>query len=142
MSRLLPHIDSTASQQLARIYARFLQPGMQVLDLMSSWQSHLPDGPGDLAVTGLGLNQEELQQNPRLTTQVIHDLNADTRLPFEDTQFDVVVCSVSVEYLIKPLEIFAEVARVLKPGGVICGDIFRSLVSHQGHQPMAGDACL
>ena len=117
MSRLLPHIDSTASQQLARIYARFLQPGMQVLDLMSSWQSHLPDRPGDLAVTGLGLNQEELQQNPRLTTQVVHDLNADTRLPFDDTQFDVVVCSVSVEYLVKPLEIVTEVARVLKPGG-------------------------
>lgn len=116
MSRLLPHIDSTASQQLARIYGRFLEPGMQVLDLMSSWQSHLPDSPGDLAVTGLGLNQQELQQNPRLTTQVIHDLNAQPDLPFEDAQFDAVVCSVSVEYLIKPLDIFAEVARVMKPG--------------------------
>ncbi|NNF95354.1 MAG: methyltransferase domain-containing protein, partial [Halobacteria archaeon] len=116
MSRLVPHIDSTASQQIARIYERYLQPGMQVLDMMSSWQSHLPDSLGDLAVTGLGLNQQELQHNPRLTTQAIHDLNADTRLPFKDKQFDAVICSVSVEYLIKPLEIFAEVARVLKPG--------------------------
>ena len=115
MSRLVPHIDSTASQQLARIYARFLQPGMQVLDLMSSWQSHLPESPGDLAVTGLGLNQQELQQNPRLSTRIVHDLNTDTRLPFNEKQFDAVICSVSVEYLIEPMQILAEVARVMKP---------------------------
>lgn len=118
MTRLLPHIDSTASEQLANIYQRFLQPGMQVLDLMSSWQSHLPEGVTGLAVTGLGLNLEEMQKNPRLTAQVIHDLNDQPELPFEDTQFDAAICSVSVEYLTRPLEIFAEVARALKPGGV------------------------
>ena len=116
MTRLLPHIDSTASEQLANIYQRFLQPGMQVLDLMSSWQSHLPESITDLSVTGLGLNMEELQRNPRLDEQVIHDLNTQPGLPFEENQFDAAICSVSVEYLIKPIEVFKEVARVLRPG--------------------------
>jgi SAM-dependent methyltransferase len=116
MTRLLPHIDSTASQQLAGIYARFLEPRMQVLDLMSSWQSHLPQSVAELAVTGLGLNLEELQRNPQLSQQVIHDLNAQPELPFETEQFDAAICSMSVEYLIKPAAVFSEVARVLKPG--------------------------
>lgn len=116
MTRLLPHIDSTASQQLAGIYARFLEPRMQVLDLMSSWQSHLPQSVAELAVTGLGLNMEELQRNPQLSQQVIHDLNAQPELPFETEQFDAAICSMSVEYLIKPAAVFSEVARVLKPG--------------------------
>lgn len=116
MTRLLPHIDRTASNQLANIYQRFLLPGMQVLDLMSSWQSHLPEGITDLEVTGLGMNKEELQRNPRLNEHVIHDLNDQPQLPFETNQFDAAICSVSVEYLIKPIEVFKEVARMLKPG--------------------------
>ena len=116
MTRLLPHIDSTASKQLATIYQRFIQPGMQILDLMSSWQSHLPEGVPDLAVTGLGLNREELQRNPRLSQHVVHDLNAQPELSFETNSFDLAICSVSVEYLTKPIEVFREVARVLKPG--------------------------
>lgn len=115
-TRLLPHIDSTASAQLAKIYQRFLQPGMQVLDLMSSWQSHLPESVAELEVTGLGMNREELQRNPCLKEHVIHDLNEQPQLPFAADQFDVAICSMSVEYLIKPVEVFQEVARVLKPG--------------------------
>ena len=116
MTRLLPHIDRTASEQLANIYQRFLRPGMQVLDLMSSWQSHLPEEVADLAVTGLGMNKEELQRNPRLSEYMIHDLNDQPQLPFETNQFDAAICSVSVEYLIKPIEVFREVGRVVKPG--------------------------
>jgi SAM-dependent methyltransferase len=116
MTRLLPHIDRIASTQLANIYQRFLQPGMQVLDLMSSWQSHLPEAVTDLAVTGVGMNQEELQRNPRLNQHVIHDLNTQTELPIEADQFDIAICSLSVEYLIRPIDVFKEVARVLKPG--------------------------
>ena len=116
VTRLLPHIDSTASAQLANIYQRFLRPGMQVLDLMSSWQSHLPESVNELEITGLGMNKAELQRNPRLHQHVIHDLNQQTQLPFDANQFDIVVCSMSVEYLIKPIEVFQEVARVLKPG--------------------------
>ena len=88
---------------------------MQVLDLMSSWASHLPDIEG-LAVTGLGMNAGELAQNPQLAHCCVHDLNQDPRLPFPDNRFDAAVCSVSAEYLTQPVEVMRELGRVLKPG--------------------------
>lgn len=114
--RLVQHIDSAAIAVVGGIYARHLQPGMQVLDLMSSWVSHLPESCGDALVTGLGMNARELEQNPRLHERVVRDINADPTLPFATASFDAVLCSLSVEYLIRPFEVFAEVARVLKPG--------------------------
>jgi SAM-dependent methyltransferase len=89
---------------------------MRVLDLMSSWVSHLPGKTAGLDVTGLGLNQEELERNPVLNNRLVHDLNADPRLPFENASFDAAICTVSVEYLIRPVEVIREVARVLRPG--------------------------
>jgi SAM-dependent methyltransferase len=115
-ARLVPHIDSTASRQIGEIYARFLKPGMQVLDLMSSWVSHLPEDPGAISVTGLGMNNEELAENPRLDERVVHDLNAQPELPFPDNSFDVAICSVSIEYLVQPVAVLRELGRVLKPG--------------------------
>jgi SAM-dependent methyltransferase len=116
--RLVPHIDSTASAEVGAIYARLIKPGAQVLDLMSSWTSHLSDADGPVAVTGLGLNEQELAKNPRLDARVIHDLNESPVLPFEDQAFDLVICTASVEYLTRPIEVFRDVGRVLKPGGV------------------------
>lgn len=113
--RLVQHLDGCVRGQIAEVYARFLTPGMRVLDLMSSWVSHLPD-PIDLHVTGLGLNAAELAQNPRLAERTVHDLNETPALPYPDAHFDAVVCTASVEYLVRPLEVFREVRRVLKPG--------------------------
>ena len=113
--RLVQHLDATAIGRVRELYRRFLSPRMKVLDLMSSWTSHLPEDMNGLEVTGLGMNREELERNPRLTERLIHDLNADPKLPLRDAQFDAAICTVSVEYLIHPFEIFREVARVLKP---------------------------
>lgn len=112
--RLVHHLDATCRARITGIYAGFLRPGMRVLDLMSSWVSHLPD---DIPVeaTGVGLNAEELAANPRLRERVVQDLNREPRLPFDDAGFDAAFCTASVEYLIRPLEVFAELARVLKP---------------------------
>lgn len=115
--RLVHHLDAACRGQITQLYARFLRPHMRVLDLMSSWVSHLPDAPADLLVTGLGMNAGELAANPRLGVQVVHDLNRDQRLPFADAAFDVVLCTASVEYLTQPQAVFAEVRRVLRPGG-------------------------
>lgn len=117
--RLVSHVDTRAQAVIAALYSRLLKPGMAVLDLMSSWQSHLPNGLAFPRLVGLGLNEEELRHNPRLTDHVVHDLNRDPRLPFPNGQFDAVVCSLSVEYLTRPLEVFAEAARVLKSGGLL-----------------------
>ncbi|HEY9199444.1 MAG TPA: methyltransferase domain-containing protein [Gammaproteobacteria bacterium] len=114
--RLVHHLDATARARITDIYARFLKPGLQVLDLMSSWVSHLPEDIADLQVTGLGMNAEELAANPQLRERVVQDLNRQPQLPFPDAGFDAAVCTASVEYLIRPLEVFKEIQRVLKPG--------------------------
>jgi SAM-dependent methyltransferase len=116
--RLVNHIDDQADAIIRGLYGRLLKPGARVLDLMSSWNSHLSDTLELAKVTGLGLNREELVKNPRLTDNVVHDLNSNPVLPFGDQELEAVICTVSVEYLIHPEEIFQEVARILKPGGL------------------------
>lgn len=115
--RIVQHIDDTAIDMIRQLYGRFVTADSKVLDLMSSWQSHLPDGIIPKHMAGLGLNEIELERNAALNGHIVQDLNTDTRLPFADQSFDVVLCNVSVEYLTSPLEIFDEVARVLQPGG-------------------------
>ena len=116
--RLVNHIDSTASSQVAAVYRQLIAPGARVLDLMSSWQSHLDAdmAPGEL--TGLGLNAAELQANKCLTRSLVHDLNQSPQMPLDTECFDAVICTASVEYLIDPVAVFRDVARVLRPGGV------------------------
>jgi SAM-dependent methyltransferase len=112
--RLVTHIDDGAIAAVGGLYAELGLDG-EVLDLMSSWVSHFPTPPRRLV--GLGLNATELAANPMLSERVVHDLNADTRLPFPDTSFDDAACCVSVDYLTEPVAVFREVARVLRPGG-------------------------
>ncbi len=117
--RLVSHIDGRAQETLQALYGRLLKPGMAVLDLMSSWQSHLPEGLDLSSLTGLGLNGEELKRNPRLTSSILHDLNREPGLPFPERAFDAAICTVSVEYLTRPWEVFQELKRVVKPGGLV-----------------------
>jgi SAM-dependent methyltransferase len=115
-----PHLDSTALGTIRRVVSRLVtEPRPRVLDLMAGTDSHLPAGLGAARVVGLGMNRAELDANPRLTEQVVHDLNARPALPFDDRDFDVVLCTVSVGYLAHPFEVFDEVARVLTPGGLL-----------------------
>lgn len=116
--RLVNHIDDQADAAIQTLYGRLLQPGARLLDLMSSLHSHFPDYLKLSKVTGLGLNRDELAQNPQLTDYLVHDLNANPVLPFGNREFEAVICTVSVEYLIHPEKIFQEVARILKPGGL------------------------
>ena len=115
--RLVQHIDDTAIEVIRSSYGRFLGDNMNVLDLMSSWQSHLPDNLTFSRLVGLGLNDSELKRNNRLSQHVIQDLNQNPILPFDSDSFDAVVCTVSVEYLTDPLAVFKEVARVLRSDG-------------------------
>ena len=115
--RYVQHIDTTAIEMIKNTYGRFLKDDMQVLDLMSSWQSHIPENLNLGHTVGLGLNERELKKNSQLTESVVQDLNVNPRLPFESNSVDVVICSVSVEYLIDPLAVFEEVSRVLRTDG-------------------------
>ena len=117
--RMVNHLDKTAIGEVGKIYGRLLQPGMTVLDLMSSWVSHIPAGLSNLHVTGLGMNQAELDANPCLQERVVQDLNENPQLPFTDSSFNAVICTVSVEYLTQPLEVMQELARITRSGGMV-----------------------
>jgi SAM-dependent methyltransferase len=112
--RLVTHIDDGAIAAVGATYAELGVDG-EVLDLMSSWVSHFAAPPRRLTV--LGMNGAELARNAQAAERVVHDLNADPSLPFADESFDDAVCCVSVDYLVRPLDVLAEVARVLRPGG-------------------------
>ena len=113
--RFVTHIDDGAIAAVGDLY-RELGIAGRVLDLMGSWVSHFRDTPAELTV--LGMNAAELGANRQATRWVLHDLNAEPRLPFGSEEFDAVVCCVSVDYLVRPIEVFADVARVLAPDGL------------------------
>jgi SAM-dependent methyltransferase len=113
--RLVTHIDDDAIAAVGALYDELGITG-DVLDLMSSWVSHFRTPPARLTV--LGMNSDELEANPSAEVTVVHDLNAEPQLPFPDESFDAVVCCVSVDYLTRPIEVFADVARVLRQGGL------------------------
>jgi len=113
--RKVTHIEAGAIEALRQFYGSVIPAGARVLDLMSSWRSHLPGGLGP--VTGLGMNAAEMADNPALDGGfIVHDLNRQPRLPFRTATFDAAVCSVSVQYLVRPVEVWSEVRRVLRPG--------------------------
>ena len=114
--RLVTHIDDHAIAAIGRYFSETLPEGGIILDLMSSWRSHLPPGFRAARVVGLGMNDVEMRQNPQLDEYVIHDLNDDPRLPFDDAIFDAAVVTVSIQYMTSPAEVFAEVRRILKDG--------------------------
>lgn len=114
--RKVVHIDEPAIRAAGQVIAETFTPNGVLLDLMSSWRSHLPEGFVKQKLIGLGLNAEEMADNPDLDEYVVHNVNADPRLPFADASFDGVVITVSIQYLTHPIEVFSEVRRVLKNG--------------------------
>jgi SAM-dependent methyltransferase len=131
--RLVVHIDNQAIAAIGELFREVFSPvspggspqgagapqrGPVILDLMSSWRSHWPKGLAKARMVGLGLNAVEMGRNPDLDDYVVHDLNRDPELPAGDASFDGVAITVSVQYLVRPIEVFREVDRVLKPGGV------------------------
>lgn len=117
--RFVSHLDSLAISTVEYIIGSLIvedQPA--ILDLMAGWDSHIPKTLKPSEVVGLGLNENELKQNAGLTEYVLHDINRDPRLPFPDNRFDAVINTVSVDYMTRPVPVFEEVARILKPGGL------------------------
>ena len=115
-ARLVTHIDEGAVVALTACYRAQLREDARVLDLMSSWVSHLPSDRAYDAVVGHGMNAAELAANPRLDRWFVQDLNRDAALPLADRCFDAALCCVGAQYLQRPVAVFAEVRRVLAPG--------------------------
>jgi SAM-dependent methyltransferase len=114
--RFVTHIDDSAIAAVTGLYREYFPSGGAVLDLMSSWLSHLPSDVAYGRVVGLGMNAEELGANPRLDAWMVHDLNTNPRLPFAEAEFDAAGCCVSIDYLVRPVEVLRDLARVLRPG--------------------------
>lgn len=112
--RFVTHIDDRAIAAVTQLYREFFPPGGEILDLMSSWISHLPPGAEYSRVVGLGMNEEELRRNERLDSYVVQNLNENPALPFGDAEFDGCGICVSIDYLTRPVEVLREVGRVLK----------------------------
>jgi SAM-dependent methyltransferase len=115
--RLVAHIDDSAIAALTGFYRHRLPTGARLLDLMSSWVSHLPDDRSYANVVGHGMNAEELLANPRLDQWFVQDLNVRPTMALADQAFNAVLCCVGVQYLQRPFEVFAEVRRTLVPDG-------------------------
>ncbi len=118
--RLVTHIDDATINALTSFYEEFLPANCDLLDLMSSWISHLPTDARYNSVTGHGMNAAELAANSRLTERLVQDLNANPVLPFTDKSFDRATIVVSVQYLTEPVAVMQELLRVLRPGGQLC----------------------
>ncbi len=116
--RFVTHVDEGFIQQLTALYRERLTPQGRVFDMMSSWVSHLPDDVTFSHVEGHGMNVEELARNPQLDHYFVQNLNDNQTLPLDDQSFDAVLNAVSVQYVQYPEAVFAEIHRVLKPGGV------------------------
>ncbi|MBC8142503.1 MAG: methyltransferase domain-containing protein [Armatimonadetes bacterium] len=114
--RFVAHIDDGAIAAVTLVYREQFPAGGTILDLMSSWISHLPNEIAYSEVVGLGMNREELAANPRLSEYVVQDLNENPALPFADSRFDGAAICVSVDYLTDPVAVLTDAARTLKPG--------------------------
>lgn len=114
--RLVTHVDAGAIAAVTQVYRELFPAGGSILDLMSSWVSHLPFEVRYARVVGLGMNEDELRANPRLDAYHVQDLNEHPVLPYADAEFDAAGICVSVQYLTRPVEVLREVGRVLRPG--------------------------
>jgi SAM-dependent methyltransferase len=116
--RFVQHIDDGAIEALKSYYSEILEPNHSIVDICSSWVSHLPASLKPQSMIGYGMNKQELSRNEHLTKFFVKDLNVDPSLnEVPDESADAVICNVSVDYLTRPVEVFKEMHRVLKSGG-------------------------
>src|SRR5438067_4647755 len=118
-ARLVEHIDEGAIAALTELYRAVLPAGGALLDLMSSWVSHLPPEIEYGDIVGHGMNAEELAANPRLTRWFVQDLNKNPQLPLADASFDAAMICVSIQYLQHPVAVLRDVRRVLRLGAPV-----------------------
>lgn len=116
--RFVTHVDEGFIQQLTDLYRQRIPAKARILDMMSSWVSHLPTDRDFAHVEGHGLNAEELARNPQLNHYFVQNLNINPQLPCLDQEFDAVINCVSVQYLQYPEAVCSEIHRILKPGGI------------------------
>jgi len=113
---LFARVDEVAVAAITDLYREVMPAGGAILDVMSSWVSHLPPEVHYRRVVGLGGDVRALAENAFLDEWRVQDLNDDPRLGFAGGEFDGAAICGAVQYLRRPAEVIREVGRVLKPG--------------------------
>lgn len=151
LPRFMQHVDQPARDSLQRYYASLLETQTEdapLLDLCASWTSHLPeDLSPERRVAAIGMNSLELAANPSATEWRVQNLNDDTALPYEDNSFAFCTIALSIDYMTRPIELLSEVARVLRPGGMVAISFsdrlfFTKAVSHWRDRRRSASALL
>ena len=117
--RMVAHIDEATIAALTEFYRSFIPPHSDVLDLMSSWISHLPTEVLLGRVAGVGMNTDELAANAQLTEWSVQNLNTQPTLAYASASFDRALIVVSIQYLRRPIDVMLSVHNVLREGGEI-----------------------
>ena len=135
--RLVTHLDDQAIAAVTQLYRELFPAGGEILDLMSSWVSHLPPEVAYRRVVGLGMNEVELCRNERLDSYIVQNLNTNPGLPFGEGEFDGIGICVSIDYLTRPVEVLREVGRVLKVGAPLITTFSNRWFSHESDRDLA-----
>ncbi len=117
--RYVYHISESFRNRLTDIYSEYLYDHHVILDLMSSWVSHLPNNISYKKVIGHGMNDSELSSNKRLNSFWVQDLNKSQNLPIEDSSIDVGLIVAGWQYLQYPEKVSLELSRIIKANSLL-----------------------
>ena len=112
--RFVHHLSFSFRARLTELYSNYLCNHHIILDLMSSWVSHLPSNKKFKKVIGHGMNESELKSNNRLDSYWIQDLNKNQRMPIEDSTVDIGLIVAGWQYLQYPEKVSSELSRIIK----------------------------
>ena len=111
------HLDANFRRYLSNVYKKEISDNSTVLDLMSSWDSYLPEDKKYIKVIGHGLNKQELENNKIFDTYWIQNFNLNQEIPLENKSVDYCLMVAAWQYLQYPENLTKEIARILNDHG-------------------------
>ena len=117
--RFVHHLSDSFRNRLTSLYSEYLLNHYIILDLMSSWVSHLPSNISYKKVIGHGMNEAELSSNERLDRFFVQNLNKKQNMPIEDSSVDVGLIVAGWQYLQYPEKVSLELSRVIKSDSLL-----------------------
>ena len=117
--RFVHHLSDSFRYRLTSLYSEYLLNHHTILDLMSSWVSHLPSNISYKKVIGHGMNEAELSSNERLDRFFVQNLNKKQNMPIEDSSVDVGLIVAGWQYLQYPEKVSLELSRVIKSDSLL-----------------------
>ena len=111
------HLDANFRNYLSNVYKNEISDFSTVLDLMSSWDSYLPEEKKYKKVIGHGLNKQELEKNKIFDSYWIQNFNSNQEIPLENESVDYCLMVAAWHYLQYPENLTKEIARILSIEG-------------------------